>query len=341
MTLDTRLYIHPTMTLHDPGHGHPESPQRLKTLYQSLEESPISGTAFVQATPASKEAIARIHQEHHIQHIEEARGRQSSLDADTSTSEKSVEAAYLAAGAGVQVIDDLLSGQTKTGFVLSRPPGHHAEADRVMGFCLFNTIAVAAAQARSKGIERILIVDWDVHHGNGTQHSFYEDPYVLVFNTHQFPFYPGTGRHSEVGGGDGRGFTVNCPLPAGMADGDYLKVFEEVLVPVAESYKPQLILVSAGFDAHIRDPLGAMNVSEDGYADLCGMVLNLAQRFSDGRLALFLEGGYDLQGLEKSVRSCIQVLTGKTPPQIKASAQKGGDKAIEFARAAQAPYWSL
>lgn len=341
MTLPTRLYTHPTMTLHDPGPGHPESPQRLKTLLKSLEDTPIPGAKFVQATAASKDAIARIHQRQHIEHVEASRGRRSFLDADTSTSEKSVEAAYLASGAGVQAVDDLLSGQTKTGFVLSRPPGHHAEADRVMGFCLFNTIAVAAAHARSKGIERVMIVDWDVHHGNGTQHSFYEDPQVLVFNTHQFPFYPGTGRQSEVGGGEGRGFTVNCPLPPGMADGDYLKAFRELLVPVAESYKPELILVSAGFDAHIRDPIGAMNLSEDGYGDLCGITLELARRFCDGRLALFLEGGYDLQGLEKSVRSCIQVLTGKRPPEISASAQKGGDKAIQIARAAQAPYWSL
>lgn len=341
MSLDTRLYIHPTMTLHNPGPGHPESPQRLKTLYKSLEESPIPGTVSVQPSPASQDTIARIHEDHHIRAVEQARGHCRSLDADTSTSEKSVEAAYLASGAGIQAVDDMLSGQSKTGFVLSRPPGHHAEADRVMGFCLFNTIAVAAAHARSKGLERVMIVDWDVHHGNGTQHSFYEDPNVLVFNTHQFPFYPGTGRQSEVGGGDGRGFTVNCPLPPGMADGDYVKAFKELLVPVAEAYKPELILVSAGFDAHSRDPLGAMNVSEDGFGDLCGIVLDLAERFSEGRLTLFLEGGYDLEGLEKSVRACLQVLTGMRPPEMTAPAQKGGDKAIQIARDAQRPFWTL
>ena len=341
MSLETRLYVHPTMTLHDPGPGHPECPQRLTRLYESLESSPIDGSRLVEAKAATREAIARVHQSQHIDQVESARGQVRSLDADTSTSEKSVEAAYLAAGAGIQAVDDLLAGETKTGFVLSRPPGHHAEADRVMGFCLFNTIAVAAAHAKSRGVERVMIVDWDVHHGNGSQHSFYDDPQVLVFNTHQFPFYPGTGRQSEVGGGDGKGFTVNCPLPPGMADGDYVKAFKELLVPITEAYKPELILVSAGFDAHRKDPLGSMMLSEDGYGDLCGIVRDLAGRFSDGRMALFLEGGYDLNALEKSVRTCIQVLTGKRASENLASAQSRGEKAIEFARQAQKPFWPL
>jgi acetoin utilization deacetylase AcuC-like enzyme len=341
MPEDVQLFFNDTMIAHDPGAGHPECPQRLEVIKESLVADPIKGARFVNATPASAEAVARIHQQRHIDNVEAVRGTAGQFDADTRISEKSVEAAFLAAGAGIQAVDSLLDRTSKRAFVLARPPGHHAEADRSMGFCIFNSIAIAAAHGIKRGCERIMIIDWDVHHGNGTQHSFYDRSDVLVFNTHQFPFYPGTGRTSEVGSGEGKGFTVNCPLPVRMGDGDYQKVYAELLRPVAESYKPDLILVSAGFDAHARDPLGSMEVSTEGYAELCGVVKNLAEQLTGGRFALFLEGGYDLIGLTESVRSCVQVMSGSRAPEQKMTAGKEGERALKFARESQKPFWNL
>jgi acetoin utilization deacetylase AcuC-like enzyme len=200
-------------------------------------------------------------------------------------------------------------------FALVRPPGHHAEAGQGMGFCLFNNVAIAAEHAiAERGCERVLIVDWDVHHGNGTQHSFDDREDVLFFSVHRHPFFPGTGTLRAVGRGAGEGRNLNVPLHRPMGDAEYVALFDELLVPVAEEFDPDLILVSAGFDAHANDPLGGMDVTEEGFAALCGTVRDIAGRCCDGRVALTLEGGYDLDGLARSVHACTEVLCGATPP---------------------------
>ena len=205
-----------------------------------------------------------------------------------------------------------MAGDTDNGFAMVRPPGHHAEADRAMGFCLFNNVAIAArCLCRRHGLDRVLVMDWDVHHGNGTQHIFAEDPNVLYVSTHQYPFYPGTGRVEEVGAGKGEGFTLNVPLPAGCGDGEYLDAFIRVIDPVCRQFEPQFVLVSAGFDAHLRDPLASMMVSEEGFACLARVLLRVAADHADGRFAAVLEGGYDLDGLRRSVARVLDEMRGE------------------------------
>ncbi len=337
----TLLSYDARMLEHRPGPGHPERPERLASIVRLLEDRPVIGSRWQAALPAERAALARVHPEAHIDRVEAARGRRAFFDGDTAASERSVEAAWLAAGAAVQATEAVCRGEARNAFALVRPPGHHAEALRAMGFCLFNNVAVAAAHARAAlGIERVLVVDWDVHHGNGTQHSFEERDDVLFFSSHRFPFYPGTGSLHECGRGQGLGFTVNVPMPAGMADGDFQQLFAELLVPVAEAYRPQLILVSAGFDAHRDDPLGDQRLSTEGFAGLCGTLVSLARRFADERLVLVLEGGYDLPALAASARACIQVLAGETAPEA-GVAGPSGQKLLKSCLQMQSRYWKL
>jgi acetoin utilization deacetylase AcuC-like enzyme len=210
-----------------------------------------------------------------------------------------------------------------------------------MGFCLFNNVAVAAAEANAQGLSRVLCVDWDVHHGNGTQHSFYGSRELLFLSTHQFPFYPGTGDVGEVGAGEGEGFTVNVPLKPGARDGDFVAIFEDLLMPIADDYRPELVLVSAGFDAHVADPLGGMEVSTEGFAALCGAVKRVAERHAGGKLVLTLEGGYDLDALAESAEACIRVLAGETPPAIVPAVSPRVARVIGEVSATQRRYWSL
>src|SRR2546427_8120770 len=285
---NTGLIYDPRYLDHDMGAGHPESPNRLRAILQQLEQS---GTAArltrVEPREAEDEWITQIHTPSYLAMLKThapTKGRVS-LDPDTSMSPGSLTAAYLAAGGALAAVDAIMSRQVDHVFCAVRPPGHHAEAGHAMGFCLFNNVAIAARYVQKKyGLKRVLIVDWDVHHGNGTQHAFEDDPSVLFFSTHQFPFYPGTGRTSERGTGAGLGYTLNIPLAAGCGDREYQEVFEKVLYPAAQAFEPHLVLVSAGFDAHHDDPLASMNVTEDGYARMTTIVRDVAERFCEGRL---------------------------------------------------------
>jgi acetoin utilization deacetylase AcuC-like enzyme len=339
--MSTLLLADEAMEAHEQGPRHPESPARLRAIRERLLARPVAGTRWQTPTPASRAQLLRVHGEDYVALVDRARGRSVDLDPDVHTCPETTDASYLAAGAVVQAVEAVVAGAARNAFALVRPPGHHAEVDHAMGFCVFANVAVAAEHARQVlGCARVLVVDWDVHHGNGTQHIFEARPDVLVFGTHQHPHYPGTGDVHEVGRGAGEGFTVNVPLPAGMGDGDYAAVFAELLVPVAEAYAPDLVLVSAGFDPHRDDPLGGMEVSAEGFARLCGVVREVAERHAGGRLVLALEGGYDLAGLASSVHACVEVLAGATPPGASA-ASAAGEAALRRAREMQRRYWKL
>lgn len=331
------LLTDPGMCAHDPGRSHPERPERLRSLQEALDQRGLTPRA---PKTAELDHLLRVHAAPYIGEILSLRGQRARLDPDTALSEDSVPAALSAAGAGLDLVSALLEGPTRRAFALVRPPGHHAIALRGMGFCLFNNIAVAAAEALARGLERVLIVDWDVHHGNGTADIFAEDPRVLVFNTHQYPFYPGTGHAAELGEREGEGRTVNVPLPAGVGDGDLHAVYAELLAPIAEAFAPQLILVSAGFDGHRLDPLASMEMTGEGYAGLCAAVLAQAERSAEGRIGLFLEGGYDLTGLHEGVFACLDVLGGASA-ELEPDPSPRGRKAIDQARAIQKAHWSV
>ncbi len=296
---------------HDPGNSHVESPLRLRMIHNRLNEE---GKDFYypKAEPAGEELLALNHSHSHIRRIKATAGKSYSiLDPDTCTSRKSYEAACLAAGSVVQGVRMLVNGEINNGFALVRPPGHHAEAEAAMGFCLFNNIAIGAHYAlRHLGVEKVLIVDWDLHHGNGTQHSFYDTDQVLYFSTHQYPCFPGSGAVAELGNGKGEGYTLNVPLPGGQGNEEFASIFNELLIPVARSYAPDLVLVSAGFDTYHADPLGSMRVSESGFAYMTRALMDLADQVCGGRLLLALEGGYDIQGISTSVMAVLKELSG-------------------------------
>ncbi len=294
---------------------HPERPERLAAVAEAIAAradalSPIPPRL---AEPAE---ILRVHGTEHLERIAEAARRGPlRLDADTYVAPSSFEVARLAAGGAIDLARKVVRGEVRNGFAAVRPPGHHAEAGRAMGFCLFNNVAIAArALQAEEGVERILILDWDVHHGNGTQHSFEEDPSVLYFSTHQFPFYPGTGDHGEVGVGKGAGATLNVPMPAGCGDPEYVGVFQRIVVPVTRHFRPDVILISCGFDAHRDDPLAAMNVSGDGFRAMARIMRAVADEVCQGRLALVLEGGYAASGLRAGTEAILGALLEESTP---------------------------
>jgi acetoin utilization deacetylase AcuC-like enzyme len=327
---------------------HPENPNRLRHIYSMLHSVDSEGVLYIPARMATHDEIALNHEVTYIDSIAATQGKtQRRLDPDTVTSPKSYEAACMAVGGVLHLIDSLLSSQIESGFALLRPPGHHAERARAMGFCIFNNIAVGARYLqRTYNLQRILIVDFDLHHGNGTQHSFYKDSSVLYFSTHQYPYYPGTGWYDETGEEGGRGFTVNVPLTYGMGDDDYMYIFREVLVPLADLYKPEIILVSAGFDTHYNDPLGGMVVTESGFATMAKVLLDIAAKHCGGKTLFVLEGGYDLSGLANSTKAVIMEMKG-TSINMNSTPEKGINPSGEVIRTvgnvkkAVSPFWNL
>jgi acetoin utilization deacetylase AcuC-like enzyme len=300
------VYItHPVYLEHDAGYGHPERPDRLVAVNNAIETAQISNKIEKDtARPATEELISRVHDQKYILEVQEAfaTGRRILDIGDTVISEKSVEAALFAAGACIQGIDILKTGDANRVFCAVRPPGHHAERDQARGFCIFNNIAVAARYAQDTGMaEKILIVDWDVHHGNGTQHAFEEDNTVFYYSMHQYPFFPGSGSSHEVGTGIGTGYTLNRPLPGGSGDSTYIAAFEKDLADIEKQFKADLVLISAGFDAHRDDPLAGMLISEEVYWKFTEMVSRYAWRYSQGKILSILEGGYNLTALGNSV----------------------------------------
>jgi acetoin utilization deacetylase AcuC-like enzyme len=308
----TGLVYHPAYLEHDMGFGHPESPNRLRAIVQRLEESGIAARLVrIEPRKAEDEWITQVHTSNYLASLNRqapASGRVS-LDPDTAMSSGTLQAAYLAAGGALAAVDAIMAQQVDHVFCAVRPPGHHAEAGRAMGFCFLNNVAIAARYLQKEyGLTRVLIVDWDVHHGNGTQHSFEDDPSILFFSTHQYPHYPGTGRGTECGKGAGEGFTINVPMEAGEGDDDYRAVFQKVLVAAADDFKPEFVIISAGFDAHKDDPLASMGLTESGYAELTEIVAGIAKRHANGRILSSLEGGYNLTALAASVEAHIKTL---------------------------------
>lgn len=299
-------------TRHEMGFSHPESPRRLIAIKEVLDGDGV-GRELVRfaARIATIEEIALVHDENYIKRIELTKGRElTALDPDTSCNAYTWDAACLAAGGFIELTAKIAKGDFKNGFAFVRPPGHHAERARAMGFCIFNNVAIAADWLiKNKVVERLAIIDFDVHHCNGTQHSFYKRGDIFVVSTHREHFYPGTGSASEIGEGEGRQATLNIPMHAASTDDDYNRVFEETIVPAVTKYKPQMILVSAGFDSHMNDPLGGMRVSTAGFRKMMETLLLLAGECCGGKLAATLEGGYDLKALRTSVEAQLEKMT--------------------------------
>jgi len=329
---------------HDPGRGHPESPARLDAVQTDLAGAPIAGVTVEAPRFATDAEIEAVHPAGYREALESLAGRSSQLDPDTVMSPGSWDAVRLAAGAAVDAALATLSGRARNAFALVRPPGHHAVPDRAMGFCLLNNAAIAAEAARRAGAARVLIVDWDVHHGNGTQDIFAGRDDVLYMSVHQYPFYPGTGAAEDVGRGKGAGFTLNVPLEAGSTDGDYDEVFKSLVIPVIDQFRPELLLISAGFDAHEQDPLARMRLSIPGYAALTKSLCDAADRHCHGRLVAVTEGGYDLTALKGCLESTIAILDGapvQPPPDAPRPATQRSRMAIAQTRSAHGKYWKL
>ncbi|MCD1647565.1 histone deacetylase [Marinobacter adhaerens] len=316
--------------------SYPEHPGRISAIKTYLDENPVAGTQFKSgAAAATYDQLARVHTTSYLDHIFSLDGKRAWLDKDTTAvSPDSIKAATAAAGNAIAAVESVVKGECDSAFALIRPPGHHAEPVRARGFCLLNNVAIAAAHAQAKlGCEKILIIDWDAHHGNGTQDIFWADPDVLFFDTHcAAPFYPGSGHLEEIGDGLGEGYTINVPLPETAGDVAFEKVFREILMPAADYFKPDLVLVSAGFDPHRNDM--ALNLSYDGFKVITGIVQAIADKHCEGRLALVLEGGYSLSSLSKGVHAVLEVLAGGEVPEVHEIGVPEAEEAAEFHRSA-------
>ncbi len=307
------FYTHPDYLKHDTGFGHPERPDRLRAIETHLSESGMAEQLVrLEPEPAAESWLEVAHTPGHIANVKTrcAQGFGEMGDVDTTICAESYDIGRLSVGAGLAALDAVMAGSIDAAFCASRPPGHHAERDRAMGFCLFNNIAIAARYLQKQhGLERVAIIDWDVHHGNGTQHILEDDPTVFYFSIHQFPHYPWfSGSISETGTGKGRDATMNAPMEAGAGDAQYLEVFDERLLPSMDRFKPEFVLVSAGFDAHADDPLAATQVTDQGFTDMARRVQDIADSHANGRVVSFLEGGYDLGALARGAEANIKVL---------------------------------
>ena len=306
--MTTAIFWDKLCVKHEIEPGHFESPERLLVAKEVLDSLPH--LEWIKPRPATFEEINWVHDEEHIKKVDLSRGESRTVyDVDTSANEFSADAAYLGAGGLIEVVESVETGKTSNGFSFPRPPGHHAEQNRIMGFCLFNHIAIAAEYLiRKYGKKRIAIIDYDVHHGNGTQNSFYARDDVLFCSLHRSFCYPGTGNASETGEGVGKGFTVNTPLSMFSGDGKYQKTFDEFIYPAIDNYKPEFILVSAGFDAHTLDPLGGMHVTKNGFKYMNEKLLELANKHCSSKIVFNLEGGYELKGLREGIESVFEII---------------------------------
>jgi acetoin utilization deacetylase AcuC-like enzyme len=329
---------------HQTPPGHPERSERAEVMDVVVDRWRAKGTEVVAPREATREQLLRVHDADYIRRISETMGKASALDPDTYTSPESYEIALLAAGAVVDGVERVMAGSHRAAVAVVRPPGHHAERDRAMGFCLFNNVAVAAAHARHLGARKVAIVDYDVHHGNGTQHIFESDPHVLYVSTHQYPYYPGTGSADEIGHESACGFTVNVPLEGGAVDEDYRVVFDRVVLPVLKQFEPDLLLISAGFDAHADDPLGEMRLTTPAFGAMTAALRGVAEECCRGRIVAVTEGGYDLQALAASLDAAVTALAGPpAAPQWPSSgiaSDRGRQSADAVVRVLRA-FWNL
>jgi acetoin utilization deacetylase AcuC-like enzyme len=331
---------------HQTPPGHPERPERAEVMDAVADRWRQRGAEIVAPRAATVEQLARVHDPSYLRRISETAGKASQLDPDTYTSPESHEVALLAAGAAIDAVERVMGGSHRAAVAMVRPPGHHAERDRAMGFCLYNNVAVAAAHARAQGAGKVAIVDYDVHHGNGSQHIFEADRHVLYISTHQFPYYPGTGAATEVGREAGVGFTVNVPLDVGASDEDFQLVFEKIVTPVLRQFEPDVIIASAGVDAHERDPLGGLRLSTAAFAAMTLELRAVAEECCRGRIVSVTEGGYDLEALAASLDAIIDAHAMPVPstpvswPKSGRPAERGA-ATLAAVRRAHAPYWQL
>ena len=332
---------------HQTPPGHPECPERAHVMDLIADHWERAGGEMVAPRAATREHLSRVHDAAHLRRMSEAAGTSVAFDPDTYTSPDTYEVAHLAAGAAVDAVERVIEGaRHPRALVLARPPGHHAERGQAMGFCFYNNAAVGAAHARALGAARVAVVDFDVHHGNGTQQIFESDPTVLYVSVHQFPFYPGSGDADEVGLGDGRGFTVNVPMEVGAGNADYECVFRSVVIPVLRAFVPDILIVSAGFDAHERDPLAGMRLTTGAFAAMTGELRAVAEACCGGRIVVLTEGGYDLQALMESLQAVVDVLAPDTSatvtwPLDRSAVPVKGEAAVARVRAAHRAYWPL
>lgn len=339
------IVLHKLYVDHDNGAGHPECPERILAIADMFRETKLMDEITrIEPRDATKEDITRVHTEEHYDKIAFTKGKpRVYLDADTTTCPVSFDAALKSSGGMLSAIDGVLDGTVDIAFPFVRPPGHHAEADRPMGFCLFNNIAIGAAYlTQVKGLKRVLIVDWDVHHGNGTQHIFYDTPDVLFFSTHQYPYYPGTGALEETGKDEGEGYTINVPLSPGMGDDEFIKIFNDILTPVIDQYEPEFILVSAGFDTYAEDPLGGMKVTPEGFAQMTRLLTDAAGKHCGGKIVFLLEGGYNLDGLWICTKEVTEELLDKKKSDYSNPNEKTAvDEILENVKKTYSKYWKF